>query len=172
MCEILNFLKTNIGIIVSISALFIAVFTFYQSKKHNYLSVKPIANILPQDYEDKICVILQNKGVGPLITKSIKFKNKYTNIEKSYLIDFMPDLTENYSWSNFSKASKYILTPNEDKILLEFTSPNIDNGFEKNRTVIRQALKDIKIIIEYTGIYNEKVETLEYELKWYNRHSQ
>ncbi|MGV0938893.1 hypothetical protein [Empedobacter falsenii] len=93
-------------IIVSISALFVAFLAYYQSRTHNYLSVKPIANILPQDYEDKICVILQNKGIGPLITKSIKFVNTQTKVEKKYLVDFMPELTGNSSWTNFSKGGQ------------------------------------------------------------------
>ena len=157
-------------IIVSISALFIACLTYYQSRIHNYLSVKPIANILPQDYENKICVILQNKGVGPLITKSIKFVNTQTKEEKKILVDFMPELTGNSSWTNFSKASKYILTPNEDKILLELSTNEIDDNFEINKTSIRKALKDLVVYIEYEGVYGNQTEKLEYPLKWYKRH--
>ena len=65
MCKIVTFLTENMEAIVSICALVVAYITYTSSKKHNYLSVKPIAYILPQDYEDKICVILQNKGTGP-----------------------------------------------------------------------------------------------------------
>jgi hypothetical protein len=170
MCKIITFLSENMEAIVSICALVVAYITFTSSKKHNYLSVKPIAYILPQDYEDKICVILQNKGTGPLITKSIKFVNDETKVEKKYLIDFMPNLKDNRKWSNFSKAEKYILTPNEDKILLEYSLTENDTSYEENKLEIRKALKDIKIIITYSGVYNEEIDTLNFKLKWYGRH--
>lgn len=82
----------------------------------------------------------------------------------------MPTLSENHAWTNFSKASKYILTPNEDKILLEYSTSEVDNEFESNKLEIRKTLKDIVIIIEYEGVYGAKTEVLEYELKWYQRH--
>lgn len=170
MCEIFIFLKNNMEIIVSMCALSIALLTYYQSRTHNYLSVKPIANILPLDYENKICVILQNKGVGPLITKSIKFVNTKSKEEKKFLIDFMPKLLGKNTWTNFSKASKYILIPNEDKVLLEYSTKELDDNFEKNKRNIREALKDIVIHIEYEGVYGNKTEILEYQLKWYKRH--
>jgi hypothetical protein len=156
--------------IVSLCALVVAYITYTSSKKHNYLAVKPIAYILPQDYEDKICVILQNKGTGPLITKSIKFVNEETKEEKKYLIDFMPILKANRKWTNFSKAQKYILTPNEDKILLEYSFMEDDKSYEENKLEIRKALKDIRIIITYSGVYDEKIDTLNFKLKWYGRH--
>lgn len=170
MCELVDFLNKNMEAIVSICALVVAYITYTSSKKHNYLSVKPIAYILPQDYEDKICVILQNKGTGPLITKSIKFLNDETKEEKKYLLDFMPNLNGSSRWSNFSKTEKYILTPNENKILLEYSFKESDDSYEENKYKIRNALKDIRIVITYSGVYNEKNETLDFKLKWYGRH--
>ncbi|WP_449270544.1 hypothetical protein [Flavobacterium sp. U410] len=156
--------------ILSICALIVAYITYSSSRKHNYLSVKPIAYILPKDYEDHVCVILQNKGTGPLITKSIKFINDETKEEKKYLIDFVPALKHGEKYSNFSKANKYILTPNEDKILLEYTFRKDSKSFEENKRIIRKVLKDIRIVITYTGVYNETKDTLDFKLKWYGRH--
>ncbi len=156
--------------ILSICALIVAYITYSSSRKHNYLSVKPIAYILPKDYEDHVCVILQNKGTGPLITKSIKFINDETKEEKKYLIDFVPALKNGEKYSDFSKAQKYILTPNEDKILLEYALRKDSKSFEENKRIIRKALKDIRIIITYTGVYNETKDTLVFKLKWYGRH--
>jgi hypothetical protein len=155
MRKIIYFLAENMEAILSICALIVAYITYYSSRKHNYLSVKPIAYILPKDYEDHVCVILQNKGTGPLITKSIKFINDETKEEKKYLIDFVPALKNGEKYSNFSKANKYILTPNEDKILLEYTFRKDSKSFEENKRIIRKALKDIRIVITYTGVYNE-----------------
>lgn len=156
--------------IIAICACIVAYITYSSSKKHNYLSVKPIAYILPQDYENKICVIFQNKGTGPLITKSVKFINDKTKVEKKYLIDFMPVLVKEQKWNNFSKSQKYILTPNEDKVLLEFSKTKKSKSFKKNKLLIRNALKDIRVVITYSGVYDENVETLDFKLKWYGRH--
>ncbi len=168
--SIRTFLEQNMEAIVAICALVIAWITYQSSKKHNYLSVKPIAYILPKDYDDHICVILQNKGTGPLITKSIKFINEETKEEKKYLIDFIPVLQDEESWSDYSKAKKYILAPNEDKILLEY-NPNIKSHFsQRNMTEIRKSLKDIRIVISYSGVYNDKTDVIDFKLKWYGRH--
>jgi hypothetical protein len=156
--------------ITSICALIVAYVTFATSKKHNYLSVKPIGYILPQDYDDDLCVILQNKGTGPLISKSIKFINDITKEEKKYLIDFIPDLNNQIIWSNFSKANKFVLTPGEDKILIQLKKRENDETFEVNQAHIRKLLKDIRIVITYHGVYNEKIDTLNFKLKWYGRH--
>lgn len=102
--SISKFLGENMEAIVAICALFVAWVTYRSSQKHNYLSVKPIGYILPKDYTNHICVVLQNKGTGPLITKSIKFRNEITGEEKDYLIDFMPTLMDEEVWSNFSKS--------------------------------------------------------------------
>ncbi|MGV7108010.1 hypothetical protein ACUSJC_15860 [Flavobacterium sp. U410] len=170
MRKIIHFLAENMEAILSICALIVAYITYSSSRKHNYLSVKPIAYILPKDYEDHVCVILQNKGTGPLITKSIKFINDETKEEKKYLIDFVPALKHGEKYSNFSKANKYILTPNEDKILLEYTFRKDSKSFEENKRIIRKVLKDIRIVITYTGVYNETKDTLDFKLKWYGRH--
>ena len=118
---------TYMEIIISVLAVFIATYTYYQSKRHNYLSVQPFANILPQDYHNKICVSLQNKGMGPLNTHSIRFINVQTKEEKAALIDFMPNLIGNMLWRDYTKSEKIILSPNESKTLLEF-APNIIDG--------------------------------------------
>ncbi len=154
--------------IVSLCALVVAYITFTALKRHNYLSVKPIGYILPKDYEDDLCVILQNKGTGPLITKSIRFINDKSNEEKKHLIDFIPNSSE-IIWTNFSMAKKFILTPNEDKILLQYSVKANDQNFSNNRAIIRNALKDIRVVMTYHGVYNDEIQTLDFKLAWYGR---
>ncbi|MEH6537296.1 MAG: hypothetical protein V7719_12940 [Psychroserpens sp.] len=71
------------------------------------------------NYDKTVKVILQNKGTGPLILKDIKF-NRANNNSNNSLIDFMPHLSDGYYLSTFTKASKVILRPSEEIILLEF----------------------------------------------------
>jgi hypothetical protein len=157
-------------LIISILGVVIALITFYSSRKHNRLSVKPIAYILPQDYEDKICVILQNKGTGPLISTFINFKDVKINKNEKSLINHMPSLKNDCKWRNFSKAQKFVLSPNESKILLELDGNIGDKDFIENRDLIRKKLADIEVNIKYTSIYNEYFkQDLKYKLDWYAR---
>ena len=163
-------------IIISCCALIISIITVYQTKNHNYLSVRPIATILPQDYSKKICVCLQNKGLGPLITKSVKFINIITNEEKGFLIDFMPKLEGEILWKDYTKSPQFTLASIESKTLIEFV-PKIENGeevydntFKENRKRIRKALSNIRVEITYSGIYNDKSQVLKFDLSWYGRH--
>lgn len=165
-----DFFNNSATLLISLLGLVIALITFFSSRKHNRLSVKPIAYILPQDYEDKICVILQNKGTGPLISTNIDFKNEKTNKSEKSLINHMPSLKNNYHWRNFSKAQKFILSPNESKILLELDGKLDDKDFIENRDLIRKELANIIVNIKYTSVYNEFwKQDLKYKLDWYAR---
>lgn len=151
-------------IVISCFALIISIVTIYQTKNHNYLSVRPIATILSQDYSKKICVCLQIKGLGPLITKSVNFFNIVTNEEKGSLIQFMSDLEGKTLWKDYTRSPQFTLSSNESKTLLEFV-PKVENGVElydenffNNRTKMRSALSKFRVEITYSGIYNDKLQ--------------
>jgi hypothetical protein len=157
------------ALIVSVISLLLSLISAFHNRKNNRLSVRPLAYILPPDYEEYIAVIIQNKGTGPLITKRIKFIGE-NNIEKSNLIDFMPKLDDGYYWNTFSKASKIILSTSEEKVLLEFRGDISDKNFIRQRNEIREALSKVEIKIEYTSIFNEMFSfKLNYRLSWFGR---
>ncbi len=156
------------ALIVSIIGVFISIWTIKATQKHNKLSVKPIAYILPQDYEDKICVNIQNKGTGPLIVKKIDFIDVKNNIAAKSLVELMPSL-EDYQWSNFSSAKEFVVSPNETKIMLELKGTTNDDIYIYNRNLVREKLSEIVINLEYTGIYEDESIFLKYKLDWYLR---
>ncbi|MBL1220551.1 hypothetical protein JET18_06855 [Chryseobacterium sp. L7] len=158
-----------LALIVSIIGVFISIWTIRSSQKHNKLSVKPIAYILPQNYEDKICINIQNKGTGPLIVKNIEFIDLKTKIKTKSLVELMPNL-QNYHWSNFSSAKEFVLSPNETKIMLELSGEIDDNIYILNRELIREKLSNIEIYLEYTGIYEDENINIKYLLDWYRRY--
>lgn len=170
--KILNTPETIIAlcaIAISLISLILSIITTSQNRKNNRLGLRPLAYILPPDYEDRIAVIIQNKGTGPLITKKIMFLGE-NNVEKKYLIDFMPNLQEGYHWKTFTKASKFILRPSEEIILLEFKGDISDSNFIKQRNEIRKELNKTEIQIEYTSVFNEsKPFKLKYKLTWFGR---
>ena len=170
--EILEKPETTIALYafgISLIALILSIITAFQNRRNNRLGVRPLAYILPPDYEDRIAVIIQNKGTGPLISKEIKFVGE-NKVKKNHLIDFMPNLSEGYYWSTFSKASKIILRPSEETILLEFKGDVSDPNFKKQRDEIRAALSEIEIKMKYTSIFNEfSPFKLNYKLTWFGR---
>ena len=170
--EILKNPETTLAlsaVIISLISLVLSIITAFQNRKNNRLGVRPLAYILPPDYEDRIAVIIQNKGTGPLITKELKFIGM-DNQEKNYLIDFMPNLKDGYYWTTFSKASKIILKPSEDKILLEFKGDISDPKFIEQRDAIRKELSKLELKMKYTSIFNErKPFELKYKLTWFGR---
>ena len=104
-----------------------------------------------------------------MITKEIKFLGE-NNIEKKYLIDFMPDLQDEYYWSTFTKASKFVIRPSEEMVLLEFKGDINDSNFIKQRNEIRVELSKIQIQMKYTSIFNEFIPfKLKYRLTWFGR---
>jgi hypothetical protein len=150
--------NTIIAISSVIIALLALVTTIWQgliTRKHNCLSVKPIGDILANNFEDKIEVILENKGTGPLILKSFRAIVGYES--KSNLIDWMPNLPDGFHWSNWLKDFEgSALKPFESISLLEFT---LNFREEKQRVIrnnIRNSLTKVCIEFEYTDIYNNK----------------
>lgn len=155
------------AVIISMISLLLSIISAGQNRRNNRLSVRPICYILPPDYDNRIAVIIQNKGTGPLITKKIEFKKGETE-SKSYLIDYMPSLENGYYWSTFSKASKIVLRPSEEKILLEFKGDPAEEDFIRQRDRIREELSKIQINISYTSIFNEWCPfKLNYNLTWF-----
>lgn len=157
------------AVFISFISLLLSILTSFQNRKNNRLGVRPFAYIHPPDYEDRIAVIIQNKGTGPLITREIKFKDEKGNT-KNCLIDFMPGLEKDYYWSDYTKASKIVLRPSEEKILVEFKGSVNDSNFIIQRDKIRKALSSIVIEIKYTSIFQERIPfKLKYKLTWFGR---
>ena len=157
------------AVIISFISLLLSIITVGFSRRNNRLGVRPLAYIYPPDFEDRIAVILQNKGTGPLITKEIKFTSE-DGISKSNLIDLLPNLEKGYFWAHYSKASKVVLRPSEEKVIIDFKGDHMDTGFIRQRDEIRKALSIIEIEIKYTSIFNEmRPFKLKYKLTWFGR---
>ncbi|GEO23972.1 hypothetical protein [Cyclobacterium qasimii] len=157
------------AVLISFISLLLSIITSIQNRRNNRLGVRPLAYIYPPDYEDRIAVIIQNKGTGPMITRTIKFTNE-NGTSKCNLIDFMPELEEGYYWADYSKASKIVLRPSEEKILIELKGDHMDEGFIRHREEIRRALSTIEVEIKYVSIFNEWCPfKLKYKLTWFER---
>lgn len=156
------------ALVISIVSIILSLVTINQTKKHNRLSVKPLCHIHPPDYENRIAVIIQNHGVGPLITKSTKFYDESNEI-RTYLIDLMPPLPVGYHWTHFTKSDSFVVPANDEKILIELSGDHTDSDFQKLRDLVRKRLSSITLEYEFTDIYGQTFPGKKYKLSWFGR---
>jgi hypothetical protein len=167
--------------VIALSALFVSIASVFFSaralriqREHNYKSLKPIGVISAADYENKIFIRVDNCGVGPLVIKEVIVKNK--TINASTVIDILPDqLIARITWADFATNLESKSIPvGENLHLLRWEADEI--GFEQQKTIedrrdIRNALKDITVIVEYTDIYEKNIFKVERSMEWFGRHN-
>ena len=64
-----------LALVTSIASIIIGFWGLWIQRKHNILSVKPIAAIGINDIANQIEITVVNNGTGPLIVKSIETLN-------------------------------------------------------------------------------------------------
>ncbi|MER0170437.1 MAG: hypothetical protein DU489_07490 [Nitrosomonas sp.] len=124
-------------------------------REHNEKSVRPIGAILRQNFENKIGVIFENRGLGPLLIKTVSIRDTDTNqIIGRDLINVMPPLLNGRKWSNYRRGLKgSILQANKSIELLLLTGDVSDPIYIENRDLIRNALGKLIIELEFTDLY-------------------
>ncbi len=171
MC-ILNWIGENAGIIIAIAAvatsvisLVVAIKALKIQRKHNGMSVKPIAHFSVGDYENCIFVKLKNYGIGPLIIESFEvYKNetKYLSV-----IDSLGDLSPHITWDTFTGSiHEKVLSPDKEFVLLK---GSFDENQKQMKQAIRKSLAETKAVIKYKDIYNQSQPTLTEEFTWFAR---
>lgn len=158
----IDFLQTKAELIIALLAFGISIYSLLSQRKHNRLTFKPLAYILPVNYENKISVRILNQGTGPMIVTSFtaRKEDKFVN----NIIGLMPGLPRGMSYSTFlRKITERAIIPNEELNLFEFRA----NDRRRSAQVwkIRQALHDIEINVTYENIYGDK-ETISKTLKF------
>lgn len=164
------------SLIIAISAIFISVFSvivgalsLYFNRIHNKKSVKPIVFIPVWDYEDYLLINIKNVGLGPLIIKSTSVINKEGEIKKD-VIDWMPKLPKNIYWTGFNETlDNRPMEPGEGITLLRYDVDEKNSKSTKFRDEIRKRLKELRIIIDYTDIYDSKFKPHKKDLSWFGR---
>ncbi len=164
-------------IIIAICALFVSIcstclaaWTAFVQRRHMQLSVLPIAAIPIADYENRIGVFLQNKGLGPMRIISLRVIND-KDVSKNAVVFHMPELNPGILWTNFrGSVDGATLEASErfDLLLLEGGPKNL--AFAESRDRIRRSLSQLEIKVEYEDIYGRKMYPLEKKLSFFGRH--
>ena len=159
----------SVDSVISICAVMISVLSLIASivfsrlqMKHNINSVRPISSIRANDYEDNIAVKIANVGTGPLMIKSLKFKDALQ--ESASLISMMPKIDQ--PWDDFTEnANGWTLSVGGSLTLIELNPEN-----NETKAVIRNRLSQITVLLDYEDIYGTKFNDRR-TLDFFGRHS-
>jgi hypothetical protein len=157
------------AVIIGLVALVFAAISLCVQRKHNRLSVKPIAIITFADYEDRISVYLQNQGTGPLIIKKLLFTDELDR-KRSSLIEFFGAEFSGVIWSTFTgNINGWAILPGQHKTLIELVGDPQEHDFVANRKRVRKVLAQIKAEVHYQDIYEKDMPIRTRTFDWFAR---
>ncbi|MBL8355472.1 MAG: hypothetical protein JNM01_11635 [Delftia acidovorans] len=156
------------ALIVSVVSVAISIWAVRSERKHNALSVRPLAEISVVDYEDCIRVKLVNHGVGPMLIKGITVSDGKNSLPS--LILWMPDLPGEREWNFFvGDIAGRALAPKSEIILVELTEDDEEEDFAACRDAVRSALAPLTAVVEYTDVFNKVMPNHTRSLAWFGR---
>jgi hypothetical protein len=180
MDRLIDFLMSNpsqtsalvalVAVCVSFVSVLLTVWSVTGQRKHNRLSVRPLASISLADCEDRLTVRLDNNGVGPLIVQKILVSDGQS--VKNSVIDWMPDLPYGFQWNAFNKdLQARSLAPGKKIVLLQLIGDPADAKFGLARDLCRGCLKKLTVELHYTDVYNKAMTPANRSLSWFGRHA-
>jgi hypothetical protein len=166
--DIIQAFTSLLAISIGFLSIILTYLTLQMNRKHQRLSVKPIADITPHDFAENISVTLDNKGNGPLIIKTFRATKNHNST--SNLIDWMPALPNNLSWFTFQKNFEgTALRPGESLVLIKLKINKKNKQEIKFRDDVRRSLSELEVELEYSDIYGAQMCFPKYKLSWFAR---
>jgi len=157
------------ALFVSVIATALALWSAWEQRKYMRLSVRPIAAIVKSDFENRIAVYLENKGLGPMLIRTFRVKDKYGTIHDR-ILSHMPVLKNGITWSNFHGSVDRATLQSGKKIeLLLLEGDKNNTAFQEARDVVRKSLKNLTVSVEYEDIYGVSMKPREDNLVWFGR---
>ena len=157
-----------LALLVSCISVWISISVGRSQRRHNQLSVRPLAEVTVADYENSLRVKLRNNGSGPMIIIAVTVSDGKKSHQS--LIEWMPALPSNRPWNNFTHAlEKRTLQAGAEIILLELTEHDEEPRFSQCRDKVRMALKPLTVNVEYTDIYEAVMKPCRKSLSWFGR---
>lgn len=158
------------ALIVSVFSTGLAVWTAFLQRRHMKLSVQPIAAVNVADFENRVGVFLQNKGLGPMQIRSLRVTDD-AGVTHENLVSHMPALQPGIFWSNFYNSidGSALEAGKRFKLLVLEGDLNIP-AYNESRDRVRKALARLSIKVEYADLYGRRMEPQEKKLSWFGRH--
>jgi hypothetical protein len=138
-----------------------------------HLKQRPLLNIETSDFSSSLMIVMKNKGIGPLLIMNyvVQELNDDGSLKEQHggLWYYLPKDTECY-YDNFSgNQDGSVLSPAEESVLLDFSLGVEDNeeSFEHDCELIRESLKNLKIVVTYKDVYDNVMPVYEKALSWF-----
>jgi hypothetical protein len=166
--EIANASATIFSAVTATVALVVSIAALLSQRRHDVLSVRPIPEVTVADYEDSLRIKLRNNGVGPMVIKTVRVMRNAES--KGSVVDWMPSLPHDRPWNHF--ASDLVdRTLRSDGVipLLELTRFDGESGFDACRDLVRRALRDLVVEVEYSDVYETSFAKYAKSLAWFGR---
>jgi hypothetical protein len=142
--------------------------TLRHQRRHNRMSVLPIPYITVGDYDNTVYVKIRNTGTGPLIINSLSVLGGQFPSEP--LEKNMPQLEAGVDWTDHSGPSNgRSIAVGGEMILIELYSSDVGENFRKSRDLIRDALGNLSLSLNYSDVYGSKFVECSRDLKWFHR---
>ncbi len=172
MDKTIEILKTvDWGVVVGAIALLFAALTLQVQRKHNRLSVRPIAITKVGDFINRVAVYLQNKGTGPLIVNKLVFIDE-SGKEANAIIEHFRTRPgfEDIIWDTYvDDISGWAILPDDTLTLIELAGNPTDPVFISHRDKVREVLASVKVKLRYQDIYGKDMPEKEIELDYFAR---
>lgn len=159
-----------VAVVLSLISLAVSLAALRHQRKHNQLSVRPLAYVTLGDYEDRLYVIVRNNGTGPLIVRSITIIGAKNPSQP--LFTAMPALLPKVSWTNFVEDCTGRSVPaGGELVLLDLSlgSSASQGQFAISRDVVRRALGVLQVSVTYTDIYGTRLPSSQRNLNFFHR---
>lgn len=159
----------GLALLVSCISIGISIWAAKIQRRHNELSVRPLAEVTVADYENSLRVKLRNNGSGPMLVSAVTVSDGKNALP--CVVDWMPPLPGNRPWNTFTHAlHARTLQPGGEITLIELTEHEGEKWFGKCRDLTRAALASLTVNVEYTDIYNTVLPPCKKSLSWFGRH--
>lgn len=158
-----------LALLVSAISVGISVWGVKTQRRHNELSVRPLAEVTFSDYEDRLRIKLRNNGIGPMIVTAITVLDGVS--AKPSILDWMPEyLPHGRDWDDFVDDIRgRTLAPGGEIVLLELAEAEGEVGFAASRDIVREALAPLSVNVEYTNVYGTVMQPKRRDLDWFGR---
>lgn len=157
------------AVIVSLGSMMSSIYFSLKAREHNRLSVRPMPYISQPDYENRIAVVVQNNGTGPMVLKKAEAK---TGVHTGHLMDLIPAPPKNVTFTNFNRIVQVRpIRPGDHVDLLDLSINQNDPAAVRYRDDLREALGDMTVELTYTDVYGSRFKVYSQKLDWFHRHA-
>jgi hypothetical protein len=118
-------------------------------------------SVLRQNFENRVGVVLENRGLGPMLIKELVVLRGDERVGNN-LVDSMPTLKGDCLWSNWWRGLQgTVLQPGKTIDLLLLTGDLSDPTYVDNRDAVRAALSALTVELAYSDVYGHSFVTRE-----------